>query len=261
MGFAQIQIRYASFDDGMVLKTDQLVHRKSLPCLSLVQATEGSYGIQIEDSPVYETGTGGCFIAPSNLLQTITHRVDPETGVMRARWAFLDVTLDGVPLEERRRFPVLLPKEREREAGALLDALAAAEDACDWYAALFPILKLLLSVGEERPGASPRLAEVLRYLDEEYHRPLSTGEVAGRFGYSVSGLCRLFRKELGCTPAEYWSRRRLSQAALLLQTTDQTVTEIAGSVGMDDPLYFSKVFRRAYGQPPTEYRRYFRQED
>ena len=31
------------------------------------------------------------------------------------------------------------------EAGALLDALAAAEDACDWYAALFPILKLLLS--------------------------------------------------------------------------------------------------------------------
>ena len=49
MGFAQIQIRYASFDDGMVLKTDRLVHRKSLPCLSLAQATEGSYGIQIED--------------------------------------------------------------------------------------------------------------------------------------------------------------------------------------------------------------------
>ena len=71
----------------------------------------------------------------------------------------------------------------------------------------------------------------------------------------------MFRKELGCTPAEYWSRRRLSQAALFLQTTDQTVTEIAGSVGMDDPLYFSKVFRRAYGQPPTEYRRYFRQAD
>lgn len=50
-------------------------------------------------------------------------------------------------------------------------------------------------------------------------------------------------------------RLRLRQARTLLSTTDRTIGEIAYCTGFSTPAYFTKCYREAYGETPTELRR------
>ena len=71
---------------------------------------------------------------------------------------------------------------------------------------------------------------------------------------STSNFYAAFKKNMGCSPIVYLNHYRLSIAADLLINTDQSVSAISYSVGINDVLYFSKLFKKAYGTPPKEYR-------
>ncbi len=69
-------------------------------------------------------------------------------------------------------------------------------------------------------------------------------------------LRKLFKKEMGVTPLEYMTRLRMKKAESLLTALgarDYTMAEIAGLCGYEDALYFSRVFKKAYGVSPTAY--------
>jgi len=53
---------------------------------------------------------------------------------------------------------------------------------------------------------------------------------------------------------DYLARRRIERAQYLLLSSHSSVKEIAGAVGIPDPAYFSRLFSRLCGKPPTEYR-------
>jgi AraC-like DNA-binding protein len=65
---------------------------------------------------------------------------------------------------------------------------------------------------------------------------------------------RLFRRHLGCTPLAYVQRTQMEHAARLLATTDLPAKEIGRQVGIGDPYYFSKLFRKVRGETATAYR-------
>ena len=54
---------------------------------------------------------------------------------------------------------------------------------------------------------------------------------------------------------QYILSKRLYNAKILLQNTDYNVTEIAEIIGYDNPLYFSRIFKKAKGISPSEYRK------
>ena len=54
---------------------------------------------------------------------------------------------------------------------------------------------------------------------------------------------------------QYIISKRLYEAEILLQNTDYNVTEIAEIIGYDNPLYFSRIFKKAKGISPSEYRK------
>ncbi len=69
-------------------------------------------------------------------------------------------------------------------------------------------------------------------------------------------LRKLFKKEVGVTPLEYMTRLRMKKASAMLTAlggTDYSVAEIARLCGYDDALYFSRVFKKAYGVSPSAY--------
>lgn len=68
-------------------------------------------------------------------------------------------------------------------------------------------------------------------------------------------ICRLFKRFNLPTPYQYLVSCRMNHAAGLLVSTTQPVKEIAFRVGYDDPLHFSRVFRRFFDCPPGEFRR------
>ena len=77
------------------VENEGLRHVKILPYLSIVQSTEGSYDISLENGEVKQTGSGGFFIAPAHAKQTIVHHVDPESRKM------IKVTMEDAVNAER----------------------------------------------------------------------------------------------------------------------------------------------------------------
>lgn len=65
---------------------------------------------------------------------------------------------------------------------------------------------------------------------------------------------RIFKQETGLRPMEWLNQRRLQRASQYLSNTQKSVAEIAEACGFASQFYFSRVFRRHFGQPPLKHR-------
>jgi len=258
MKIERVEIRFERFTDSGQLNMEGVHHVKSLPWLSVVQSMEGSYDIGIDDGPIRQTGTGGFFIAASQVTQHITHHNDPETGKMKNRWIFLDVTVNQkYRLEHLFDFPTLVPPEKTEQMNDLFDALAdAKDDPCEKMSLYYRIVKLLMEIGSPREEVcSGALLKVLEHLHAHYREPLSVAELASIAYLSESYLYSLFKKQFGTSPIAYLNHYRLTIASDLLKETTLTVTQISEAVGFSDPLYFSRLFQRTFHASPRDYRK------
>lgn len=104
--------------------------------------------------------------------------------------------------------------------------------------------------GEDGP---PRLMRMQEYVVSHLHAPLAVAQVAAAGGVSASTAERLFRQYEGQSVGRWLIAKRMSVARDLLRTTNRSVAEVARAVGMEDPAYFSRVFRRTYDVPPSSY--------
>ena len=96
--------------------------------------------------------------------------------------------------------------------------------------------------------------KAMAYIHGQYSRPLTREEIADHIGISADYLTDCFRQELGVTPSTYIRRYRIRQACDLLRTTDQTITQIALTVGFSDGAHFTRTFQREIGTTPRAYR-------
>ena len=260
MDIRSLDIRYMATYTSFEIVEDGLRHRKSLPYLSMVQALEGSYDIALNGAPACSTGTGGVFIAPSEVMQEIVHHCSPATGKMRAQWLFLDVWVNGeYRLESLFDFPTLLPPEQARQFDPLLHKLDGLTDLCDRLAAAFPIVKLLLAAGTPKMAPDSQMLQIKNYIQAHYPEKIRAEQLAEQLYVSVPTLFRRFRRAFGLSPANYINQVRLAQTALLLETTERSLQEIGEAVGIADVFYLSKLFKQTYGVPPSVYRRRYRQ--
>lgn len=83
---------------------------------------------------------------------------------------------------------------------------------------------------------------------------ISIEEVAEYLAVSRSYLYKLFKKKYDFSPQQFLLDRRLTVAASLLLTTDDTISAISQKVGFHDPLYFSKSFSNYYDLSPSKFR-------
>ena len=96
--------------------------------------------------------------------------------------------------------------------------------------------------------------EVKQYIDENYSANLSLDALAAQVHLSPSYFSKLFKREIGENLSTYILQTRIEQAKFLLRTTDKKAYEIAEAVGIFDPVYFSKIFKKVTGLKPKEYR-------
>ena len=73
--------------------------------------------------------------------------------------------------------------------------------------------------------------------------------------FSAEYLKKLFKKEIGLTPLQYLTDKRLENAAnhLAMSGGGGNISEIAHQCGFSEPLYFSRLFKRKYGVAPRDY--------
>ena len=109
-----------------------------------------------------------------------------------------------------------------------------------------------LSMGEYSTERS-YLEKAMRYIQGNYCDPISVDDIAGYANISRSHLYRIFMKKVGISPNEYLSAYRINKACGLLRNSNLKINEIASSVGYNDQLYFSRVFKKLKGVSPSRY--------
>lgn len=100
----------------------------------------------------------------------------------------------------------------------------------------------------------PKMAAVFRFIEANYHQPISLGDIAQAVGYSPAYLTNLVRQQTGKSVHRWLVERRMTQATSLLQETKSTVSQIAEEVGYQDVCHFSRYFRQFYGTSPQAWR-------
>lgn len=101
---------------------------------------------------------------------------------------------------------------------------------------------------------SLRLKPVFEHLRERCDEKLSLTQAAALVHLSRPQFVRLFKQVAGMTYVRYVNHVRLSRAAEILRTTRRSIADIAAEVGFSDQSYFDRLFRRAFGQPPSVFR-------
>lgn len=99
-----------------------------------------------------------------------------------------------------------------------------------------------------------RLKAVYDFIGQNFRRDITLEEMSEAAGVTPEYFCRLFRRRTNMRPFEYVTRMRISEAKLLLETTDMPVSEIGAYVGYHDKSYFGSVFKRCEGVSPTVFR-------
>ncbi len=103
--------------------------------------------------------------------------------------------------------------------------------------------------------ADPVLQRVLALMENSIEEPLSLATLACRARLSPRRLQRLFHRNLATSPSRHYRKMRLAKAHALLQQTALPVTEVALSAGFASPEHFSRIYRAAFGRPPSADRR------
>jgi AraC-like DNA-binding protein/anti-sigma regulatory factor (Ser/Thr protein kinase) len=97
-----------------------------------------------------------------------------------------------------------------------------------------------------RDGQSHQFVEKIRqFIAENYATPLTREQIAAALGVTPAYVSRIFRQQSGIALWDHVNAYRVARACELLEHSDLTVTEVAFTVGFNDPAYFSRVFRKA----------------
>ncbi|WP_282938302.1 AraC family transcriptional regulator [Paenibacillus sp. RC67] len=230
-----------------------------------IQSGFGTYTCQ---GVTYPLGPGDSFlIEPGKLISYKADDVDP--------WYYRWIAFEGV-LAERILKQISLSSQqpivhtgRKRSIGVLYHQVQTVFQTRISQANLRAsgYLHLLLAEYAEalqpEQKSSPQLTssseqivqQALQYLSTQYAEPITIELMAETLGYNRAYLSTLFKKHTGLTPVTFLLQLRTDKARLLLRERQElTVEQIASSVGFQDPLYFSKQFKRLYGMSPTDYR-------
>ncbi len=112
-----------------------------------------------------------------------------------------------------------------------------------------------MGISDQLQGGDGIAQSAVRYINEHFSKDITLEELSSLSGVSMQHFCRVFRAHTGMRPMEYLANRRISEAKLLLVTTDAPVSRIAGEAGFSDQNYFGIVFKRFTGLTPTSFRR------
>lgn len=214
-----------------------------------------------------------CHGFPLGHTRTVTFYIEHE--YLRTQRPWLPVThplarqlsrvLDG----ERRLLTLQLADTVMRELTPSLTRLAhVASEVTGLYAVLSMVLDVFDAVGRfagtaggkvEVDGCAPRreVLTAIALLQADLTRRWRIDDVAREVALSASQLTRVFRAQIGLSPAAFLRRLRADRMAELLTTTPLTISEAGAAVGWNDPSLASRLFKRRHGVPPSTYATFY----
>ncbi len=228
----------------------------------LIHYVAGGKGTYTVNNTVYELCAGDVFLARPG--QLITYSAD-----LKEPWEYYWVGFNGacakrlvLKLPFSDELPIHHCSNEERVRKALLNIFLSRgmqdrnEALMVGYLYLFAA-ELMQEAQERQPRAAGSSAQyvnsAVKFIQFNYSHNISIDDIARAVGVSRSHLYRVFMSSMGRSPIDYLTQYRVSEACALLKASRLSIAEIAVSVGFFDQFYFSRVFKKVVGVPPSKY--------
>ncbi len=236
---------------GPALRDHYLIH--------FISSGKGVYRHEDKSYTLYE---GDLFLITPDTL--VSYRADKDNP-----WEYYWVGFNGT---DARRLvnmigfsadnPVLHSTDSQKTKQLLLAIAEAsgssAADDTQMVGCLYHFLAHLIRLNSHHSDGNPHqeyVANALRFIQYNYANDIGITDIAHYVGISRSQLYRAFLEHFGIAPHTYLQRYRINEACSLLRNQNYFIAEVANSVGFNDPLYFSRVFKSIKGCSPSAYQR------
>jgi AraC-like DNA-binding protein len=233
------------------------------PQLVLIHCVEGEGWARI-DGNVVRVRPGEALVVPPNVPHV--YGADPASP-----WTIYWVHMAGTKaatlirlLEIDQTSPTLFPGQ-DPALPALFEKILyilsegySADSLMEASTALHQMATHLVTIRHRQPGGADdhdaRIKATIDTMSRSLGTTLTIDELARRANLSASHFAFVFRRRTGFPVLDYFVRLKMQKACFLLDTTNLPVKAIAGELGFDDPLYFSRRFRQVHGCSPVQYR-------
>ena len=119
---------------------------------------------------------------------------------------------------------------------------------------LLSILYTLGKLANNMNSTNERINEAVTFITTHYNPEINIKELADSCNLSQSRFMYLFKEKTGLAPHAYQQTLRINNSKTLLSSTQLSISDICRLSGYQDPLYFSRIFRKYVGMSPREYR-------
>ena len=109
--------------------------------------------------------------------------------------------------------------------------------------------------GFQKSKMQKEMEQAVRFFHENLSKNIEIEDYARTHHMSTCWFIRSFKEYAGLPPRKYLTDIRIKKARELLESTDYSVGEIGGITGYENPLYFSRIFKKVTGVSPMEYRK------
>ena len=109
---------------------------------------------------------------------------------------------------------------------------------------------------ETHEGERDIVETAIHFMRENLSKRLTLADIARHVNYSPSHFSAVFSRRTGYAPVYYFNQLKIQQASTYLDFTDLKITQICPRLGIDDPYYFSRLFRKHMGMSPSDYKKY-----
>jgi AraC-like DNA-binding protein len=121
------------------------------------------------------------------------------------------------------------------------------------------VMAMISCVGKETdPRIDVRgnrnIGKVITFIKEHLHDNITLEDLTRASGLSRSHLHNIFHRATGFAPIEYFLQAKMLAASKDLYFSELPIKDIAFSYGIDDPYYFSRIFKKIMGVSPQQYR-------
>lgn len=99
------------------------------------------------------------------------------------------------------------------------------------------------------------ILDAMEYINANMNRKVTLKEIADSIGMNESSLSRMFKSETGVNLNYYINEKKMKKAMELLSSESSMIKDVAAAIGMDDQLYFNKVFKKYYNVSPSEFKK------
>ncbi len=241
--------------------------------LVYVSRTSSTYSIVL-DNKKYTLNAGQLLFFPPNSQHQRTSDSDAHVSLISFDIDFPEMdklynrilTLDGRQKQQLEQVIAaghrLLEKipEKGYQLGSTLRPRANAFEL-QKFKNLFELFLIDLYLKEANPINSAvyrfpdeeKLDKLITYLKRNIDKPLTLKQISEKSLISVAKIRKLFYDKHTCAPMQYFNQLKLEAAIELMCNTALSYSEISERLGFSSPAYFSKLFKKKMGMPPSEY--------